>query len=227
MPLPRPRLIAAATALALPLMLGAVVLTPLAAADENQEAAAAVATGNVMAVLEADEQFSTLVGLLETAGLAETLRGEGPFTLLAPNNAAFEKVNPETLETIVASEKRLKRILSFHVVPGRLTVADMESADEVKNLIDKKLRIKTRNDVLTINKRKVLTADVEAENGLIHVMEDSLFPRPKTEGGDEASDKGKKKDKKKGDKKGDKKGEKKGKKKGDKKGDEAHLEDPA
>ena len=134
MPRFQPRLLAAA--LALPLGLGAVLLTPSAAADDHP-AAATVATGNVMDVLTADPQFSTLVGLLESSGLAQTLREEGPLHAFAPTNEAFEKGDPEKRTRILADPERLKEALLAHVVDGRMTASELEAAGEVENLAEK------------------------------------------------------------------------------------------
>jgi len=206
--MPHPRLSLLTAALALPLGIGAFVLTPPAAADHHQ-GETAVATGSVMDVLAADDRFSTLVGLLESSGLDNTLSEHGPFTLFAPTNEAFEKGDPEKRDAILNAKKRLEKALLGHVVEGRMTASDLEAAGKVESLAEKPLKVKAKKDGLYVGNRKVLTADVDAENGLIHVMDEAFLPRLKTDDADTGNEK----------KKG--KGEGKGKKKGD-----GGVEDP-
>jgi len=121
--------------------------------------------------------FSTLAAALGAAGLVETLKGDGPFTVFAPTDEAFSKIKPETLSELLQPENREKliAILTYHVVSGRVTadkVTDLESATSLQG---QTLRISTK-DGLKINDAKVLTADVQATNGVIHVIDAVLTP---------------------------------------------------
>ena len=123
--------------------------------------------------------FSTLAAALGAAGLIETLKGDGPFTVFAPTDEAFSKVPSETLSELLQPEnnEKLVAILTYHVVNGRVTAdgvirLGLESA---KSLQGQALKISTK-DGLKINDAKVLTADVHATNGVIHIIDSVLIP---------------------------------------------------
>lgn len=122
--------------------------------------------------------FSTLAAALGAAGLIETLKGDGPFTVFAPTDEAFSKIPAATLTELLQPENKAKltAILNYHVVSGRITgdeVADLKSATSLQG---QTLRINSTKDGLKINDAKVLTPDVEATNGVIHIIDAVLMP---------------------------------------------------
>ena len=120
--------------------------------------------------------FTTLATALEKADLVKTLKGEGPFTVFAPTDAAFEKLFKElgiTAEELLA-RKDLADILLYHVVPGKVMSADLKDGMKVKTLAGKKAKISL--DPVQVNKANVVKADIEGSNGVIHVIDAVLLP---------------------------------------------------
>ncbi len=123
-------------------------------------------------------QFKTLAAALEAAGLVETLKGDGPFTVFAPTDEAFAALPAGTVEDLLKPENkdRLTAILTYHVVPGEVTsseVAGLERADTVNG---KALTISAEGGTVTINDATVVRADVDASNGVIHVVDKVILP---------------------------------------------------
>lgn len=120
--------------------------------------------------------FKTLAAALEKAGLVETLKGEGPFTVFAPTDEAFEKLLKElgiTAEELLARED-LKDILLYHVVPGKVMSSDLKEGMKAKTVAGKELTISL--DPIRVNKANVVKPDIEASNGVIHVIDEVLLP---------------------------------------------------
>lgn len=120
--------------------------------------------------------FNTLLAALEKADLVDTLQGDGPFTVFAPTDKAFEKLLKNldiTAEELLARED-LKKILLYHVVPGKVMSADLKDGMMVKTLADKKVKILL--DPVRVNKATVVSPDIEASNGVIHVIDMVLLP---------------------------------------------------
>lgn len=120
--------------------------------------------------------FNTLATALTEAGLIETLKGDGPFTVFAPTDEAFAKIPEDQLKAILADKELLTSILTYHVVPGKVMaeeVGGMESAGTVQG---QDLMIDTANGVM-IDEATVVQADVEASNGVIHVIDTVLVPK--------------------------------------------------
>ena len=114
--------------------------------------------------------FETLVTAVKAAGLVETLKSPGPFTVFAPNDDAFAKLPPGTIQTLVQNIPQLSRILKYHVVSGKLTKADLEQVDSVTSVEGSPIRIDT-SDGFEVKNATVLAADIEADNGIIHVID--------------------------------------------------------
>ncbi|WP_216827421.1 fasciclin domain-containing protein [Alkalihalobacterium elongatum] len=120
--------------------------------------------------------FNTLAAALEKAGLVETLKGKGPFTVFAPTDEAFEKLLKElgvTAEELLA-RKDLSEILLYHVVPGKVMSGDLKDGMKVKTLAEKEVTISL--NPTRVNKANVIKADIEASNGVIHVIDAVLVP---------------------------------------------------
>ena len=122
------------------------------------------------------EQFTTLVTAVTAAGLAETLKGEGPFTVFAPNDAAFAKIPKADLDALVADKEKLTAVLTYHVVPGKLMAADLAGKTSLKTVQGGELMLDTANGV-TVDGATVIKADIEATNGVIHVIDSVVMPK--------------------------------------------------
>lgn len=123
-------------------------------------------------------QFNTLAKALNAAGLVQTLKGPGPFTVFAPTDEAFAKLPPGTLESLLKRENKdqLTAILTYHVVPGRVTAADVAKLREAKTVNGKTVAVAQSDGKVIINNAKVTTADVSASNGVIHVIDTVMLP---------------------------------------------------
>jgi uncharacterized surface protein with fasciclin (FAS1) repeats len=124
--------------------------------------------------------FKTLAAALTAADLVSTLKGAGPFTVFAPTDEAFAKLPAGTVETLLKPENKakLRRILTYHVVAGNVTAADVVKLTSAKAVSGDTLMIKTMGGV-TINDSKVVKADIKASNGVIHVIDTVLLPSEK------------------------------------------------
>jgi len=126
--------------------------------------------------------FTTLVAAVKAADLVETLKGEGPFTVFAPNDKAFAKLPEGTVETLLKPENRgkLRAILKYHVVPGRVTGTQAQKLDAAKTLLGQRLSLGASDRAkLTVDQARVTTADVMCSNGVIHVVDSVLMPTDK------------------------------------------------
>ncbi len=119
--------------------------------------------------------FKTLAAALQAAGLAETLKGAGPFTVFAPTDAAFAKLPPGTVEALLKDIPRLKAVLTYHMVSGRVASGDMVKLTKATTLQGQDIRIDTTAGV-RINNAVVSKADIATLNGLIHVIDTVLLP---------------------------------------------------
>ncbi len=138
---------------------------------------AAEAKKNIVEVA-VDGGFSTLVAAVEAAGLAETLQGPGPFTVFAPTDEAFAKLPKGTLTKLLKpkNKQKLADILTYHVVPGRVTAEQAFGLKAAVTVQGDALKIRVKKDALKINDATVTAADVEAANGIIHVIDTVLLP---------------------------------------------------
>jgi uncharacterized surface protein with fasciclin (FAS1) repeats len=146
--------------------------TTVAAADEQMS----TEVGNIVAVAQGNEDFSTLVAAVTAAGLGEALSGEGPLTVFAPTNAAFEALPAGLLDKLLLPENKevLAQILKYHVVAGKVMAADVASGD-VETLEGSTFTIATEGGVM-VNTANVTATDVPASNGVIHVIDAVLVP---------------------------------------------------
>jgi len=123
-------------------------------------------------------QFKTLASALDAAGLVETLKGDGPFTVFAPTDEAFAKLPAGTVENLLKPENKdqLVAILTYHVVPGKVEAADVAKLNEAKTVNGKMINIKVKGDTAMVNDAKVTKADIAASNGVIHVIDTVILP---------------------------------------------------
>lgn len=125
------------------------------------------------------EDFSTLVAAVKAAGLVEALQGDGPFTVFAPTNEAFAKLPEGTVATLLKPENKqqLTNILLYHVVPGKVMAADVVNVSSAQTLLDGKgVSVKVVDGNVMIDNAKVVKTDVEASNGVIHVIDSVIIP---------------------------------------------------
>lgn len=123
-------------------------------------------------------QFTTLAKALGAADLVQTLKGPGPFTVFAPTDEAFEKLPAGTLDSLLKPENKdqLRAILTYHVVPGRVMAADVVKLTEAETVNGKKVAVNADDGAVMINDAKVTTTDIEASNGIIHVVDTVILP---------------------------------------------------
>ena len=124
------------------------------------------------------DMFNTLVAAVQAAGLVETLKGAGPFTVLAPTDEAFAKLPAGTVENLLKPENKdmLVKILTYHVISGEVKAAEVAKMKKAKTVQGKDVKIKAKNGKVMINQANVVITDVEASNGVIHVIDAVLMP---------------------------------------------------
>ena len=132
---------------------------------------------DIVAVASSAGSFNTLVAAVKAAGLAETLQGAGPFTVFAPTDEAFAKLPAGTVESLLKPENKQKliAILTLHVVPGKVMAADVKTM-KVKSVNGQELSLNVGNGKVTVNGANVVSADVAASNGVIHVIDSVILP---------------------------------------------------
>ncbi|QDU65618.1 fasciclin domain-containing protein [Engelhardtia mirabilis] len=135
-------------------------------------------TADVIDTALADGRFGTLAKALTAGGLVEALRAEGPFTVFAPTDAAFAKLDPATLSALLepANRDQLVAILQYHVVPGRISARDAVGAGVATTLGGKDLRVRIADGQVLAGNGRVVVTDIEAANGVIHVVDTVLIP---------------------------------------------------
>jgi uncharacterized surface protein with fasciclin (FAS1) repeats len=123
--------------------------------------------------------FKTLAAALKAAGLVDTLKGEGPFTVFAPTDEAFAKLPAGTLESLLKPENkaRLAAILTYHVVPGKLSAKDVVKLSEAKTVQGSTATIKVKGGKVTVDGANVLKTDIRCANGVIHVIDAVILPK--------------------------------------------------
>jgi len=151
--------------------IGLVALSSISFAGEKKDIVdTAVAAGS----------FKTLVAAVQAAGLVETLKGEGPFTVFAPTDEAFAKLPAGTVEELLKPENKQKLvdILTYHVVAGKVMAADVKTM-EAKTVQGSSAAVKVADGKVTIDKANVVKTDIEATNGVIHVIDAVIMPAAK------------------------------------------------
>lgn len=161
----------AAVAFALPLVLGAV-----AATAGNHRAAAK----DIVDVAAGAGQFNTLVAAVKAAGLVETLKGSGPFTVFAPTDAAFAKLPAGTVESLLKPENKdkLVAVLTYHVVPGKVMSSEIAGKSAaVATVQGQSVKVDATMGGVMVDSAKVTSADIVASNGVIHVIDTVILPK--------------------------------------------------
>ncbi len=153
--------------IALSLLVFAIFNLAFTSNDTNDQTIAEIAAAN--------EDFSILVSLLDAAGLVDVLNSEGEFTVFAPTNDAFEAVPAETLNALGENPDLLRTVLLYHVVPAKVMSADVVNLTEAPTAAEIPLTINTEDGVM-VNNANVIAVDIEASNGVIHVIDAVLVP---------------------------------------------------
>jgi uncharacterized surface protein with fasciclin (FAS1) repeats len=140
-----------------------------------------VKADDIIDIAAANPNFKTLVAAVKAAGLVDTLKGDGPFTVFAPTDAAFAKLPKGTVESLLKPENKAKliAILTYHVVKGKVLAADvlkLKSGSKVPTVEGQTVVIKHGKAGVTVDKAKVVKTDIEASNGVIHVIDTVLMP---------------------------------------------------
>lgn len=134
---------------------------------------------DIVDVAAANGSFSTLVAAVKAAGLVDTLKGNGPFTVFAPTDEAFAKLPAGTVENLLKSENKdkLTAILTYHVISGKVMAADVVKLDSAATVQGQSVNVTINNGSVMINNANVVMADVKASNGVIHVIDTVLLPK--------------------------------------------------
>ncbi len=152
-------------------LLAIVALSIPALADDKKD---------IVDTATATENLKTFVNAVKTAGLEDTLKGEGPFTVLAPSDEAFAKLPEGTLDNLLKPEnkEKLVAILKHHVISGKSLAADVRKLDgkEVNTVQGNSAKVEVKDDNVTIDGAKVIKTDIEASNGVIHVIDTVIMP---------------------------------------------------
>jgi len=161
--------------LGLVLALGTV---PAFAGDScSSSATQAANSGDIVATASAAGSFNTLVAAVQAAGLVETLQSDGPFTVFAPTDEAFAKLPEGTVEALIADPDKLRQILLYHVVPGKVMAADVVTLKSATTAQGSDVAIVLADGGVQINQAKVTATDIETSNGVIHVIDTVILPR--------------------------------------------------
>ena len=123
--------------------------------------------------------FNTLATALKAAGLVETLKGKGPFTVFAPTDDAFKKLPAGTLEKLLADKAQLTKVLTYHVVSGKVMAADVVKLSEARTVEGSAVKIAVKDGKVKVNDANVVKTDVGASNGVIHVIDTVILPPAK------------------------------------------------
>ena len=148
------------------LALGLVIAAPARAAEKDI----------VTTAVEAGS-FKTLAKLLTDAGLVDTLKGPGPFTVFAPTDEAFAKVPKATLDALAADKAKLKAVLTYHVVAGKVMAADVVKLKEAKTVQGSAAKISVNDGKVSVDAAHVVKTDIAASNGVIHVIDSVILPK--------------------------------------------------
>jgi uncharacterized surface protein with fasciclin (FAS1) repeats len=137
------------------------------------------AAGDIVDTAVGAGSFNTVVAAVKAAGLVETLKGPGPFTVFAPTDEAFAKLPAGTVQDLLKPENRekLAAILTYHVVPGKVMAADVIRLTKAKTVQGQEVKIKTGSGGVMVDNAKVVRTDIETSNGVIHVIDTVILPK--------------------------------------------------
>jgi uncharacterized surface protein with fasciclin (FAS1) repeats len=147
------------------------LMTGFASADHHE-------TKDIVDTAVEAGSFTTLVKAVQAAGLVDTLKGDGPFTVFAPTDAAFAKVPAATLAALLkpANREQLKAVLTYHVLSGAVMADDVVNLDSAATVNGESVRIQVKDGAVMVNNAAVVKADIPTSNGVIHVIDTVLLP---------------------------------------------------
>jgi uncharacterized surface protein with fasciclin (FAS1) repeats len=134
-------------------------------------------SADIVATAQAAGDFNTLLAAAEAAGLVDTLKSDGPFTVFAPTDEAFAKLPEGTIDSLLANPEQLRQVLLYHVVPGRVMAADVVGLSSATTAQGSDVAIKLADGNVKINDATVTATDIETSNGVIHVIDTVIVPR--------------------------------------------------
>ena len=153
-------------------LLGATAAVAMLAAPVRAQEA------DIVGVAVGAGSFNTLVAAVQAAGLVETLKGDGPFTVFAPTDEAFAKLPAGTVEELLKPENRdqLRAILTYHVVPGRVMASEVVGMSTAATVQGQTVRFRTEDGKVMVDGANIVQTDIEATNGVIHVIDEVILP---------------------------------------------------
>lgn len=154
----------------------ALAVLALAACGDDDPVAAPLPS--LVEVAEQAGSFTTLLTALDAADLTSTLGGDGPFTVFAPSDEAFARIPADAIAALLADKELLTAVLTYHVVPGRVLASDVVGLTSAPTVNGKALAISVAGNTVKVDGATVVSTDIEARNGVIHVIDDVLFPQP-------------------------------------------------
>ncbi|TQV73146.1 fasciclin domain-containing protein [Aliikangiella marina] len=136
-------------------------------------------SNDIVDVAAGNESFSTLVAAVKAAGLVDTLKSDGPFTVFAPTNEAFAKLPEGTVENLLKPENKdkLVAVLTYHVVPGKVLAKDVVGLSQAKTAQGSEVKISTAGGGVKVDNANVVATDIAASNGVIHVIDSVILPK--------------------------------------------------
>tara|TARA_R110002096_G_scaffold5175_16_gene24239 strand:+ start:2531 stop:3064 length:534 start_codon:yes stop_codon:yes gene_type:complete len=159
--------------------LAAATVTSAHAENHGHHHMATPAQQNIVEIAATNDSFKTLTAAVTAAGLADTLQGAGPFTVFAPTDAAFAALPAGTLENLLKPENKqqLAAILTYHVVPGAVMAQDVVGLSEAATVHGNSLAISVIDGAVVIDDARVVSTDIKASNGVIHVIDKVMLPK--------------------------------------------------
>ena len=153
-----------------------VATAAIALASFGAQAVGNSASKDIVDTAVAAGEFKTLATALQAAGLIDTLKGEGPFTVFAPTDAAFAKIPKADLDALLKNKEALTKVLTYHVVSGEVKAADVVKLTQANSVEGSPIRIKVVDGKVMVNNAKVAATDIAASNGVIHVIDTVIMP---------------------------------------------------
>ena len=160
------------------LIVPALALSATLPAQDTMEASHSQPTMDIVEVAAQAGQFNTLLAAAKAAGLVDTLKSKGPFTVFAPTDDAFAKLPKGTVEGLLKDKKQLAAILTYHVVSGNVRAKQLVGESWAQTVQGQSIRVETSGDAVMVDGAVVLKADIAASNGTIHVIDSVILPRP-------------------------------------------------
>lgn len=156
------------------LTIGLAALFSISTSAESAQAPSP--SDDIVEVAQAAGTFNTLIAAVQAAGLVDVLKGEGPFTVFAPTDEAFAKIPEDQLNALLADKEALKAVLLYHVVPGAVMASEVVTLSSAATANGQEVSIAVNDGTVMIDNAKVVATDIEASNGVIHVIDSVILP---------------------------------------------------